>query len=824
MSTQHLDEQQYDKFAAEAERLVDLQIELREQLLAGQSLVPDSGEDGAFSRASAAKQTEVLRGEAAKLEQREAVLVIVGTMKAGKSTSINAIVGTEALPTRNRPMTTLPTLIRHTPGQHRPALSFDNRAPMEQLMSDLRDRLEQKSNKWLEKRRHRDPHFDELVETVEKGVGFKPRYEGADEIAEFLRDLNDLARLAGEAGVEFPFADYDEVHEMPVIEVEFAHVVGGAAGGGRLALLDTPGPNEYRQPQLRKLLRDQLAKATAVLTVLDYTQLKSDADAEIRSELDAIKDVMAGRAYALVNKFDERDSHGDDEHQVRLLVAEDLMDGVVSADDVFPASARPAYLANRAKHEMGLEGQLPDPAREPWVEDFAQEAFGKASWRSGIADAQKVIENADALWEYSRFNPLLERVIRAAHANAALLAVDSTASKLVDHADRLENYLSIRTSALDRDVADLERQASKIEESMAALAQSADEAKAHTDGLLTDLGRSIESDAKGIVEQAEKMLDEYFRTGKRVEQDKAKKSKEEEDEKRLSPYPTFLSRALDSWGFSSLTYRDDTDFDPNEPSVKFKSKSEARDMVDRITRSAVQILAVAEDELRKALEQRVDEFDSAFSSAREASTRAVLTDMRESAAKDGFTIKVPAISPPRLSVNVSSNELIGNVISTKTTRKIKRVEQGGPGGAVKRGAGWLFGQDDWGYDDVEVIKKRHYVDVQKARKQITAGLGEKFNGLGGIAAEIVKDAVDDSVTIFFAELHAKVEEIRQDFLQSKRDKELSREDREKLRTTLGRFLEDAKDAATDCAGLKQDVGTSLPTLRSDREAAAKPDR
>ena len=516
MSTQHLDEQQYDKFAAEAERLVDLQIELREQLLAGQSLVPDSGEEGAFSRASAAKQIEVLRGEAAKLEQREAVLVIVGTMKAGKSTSINAIVGTEALPTRNRPMTTLPTLIRHTPGQHRPALSFDNRAPMEQLMSDLGTRLEQKqkSTKWLEKRRQRDPHFDDLVGTIKKGDGFKPRYEGADEIAEFLRDLNDLARLAGEVSVDFPFADYDEVHEMPVIEVEFAHVVGGAAGSGRLALLDTPGPNEYRQPQLRKLLRDQLAKATAVLTVLDYTQLKSDADAEIRSELDAIKDVMAGRAYALVNKFDERDSHGDDEHQVRLLVAEDLMDGVVSADDVFPASARPAYLANRAKHEMGLEGQLPDPAREPWVEDFAQEAFGKASWRSGIADAQKVIENADALWEYSRFNPLLERVIRAAHANAALLAVDSTASKLVDHADRLENYLSIRTSALDRDVADLERQASKIEESMAALAQSADEAKANTDGLLTDLGRSIESDAKGIVEQAGKMLEEYFRTGK----------------------------------------------------------------------------------------------------------------------------------------------------------------------------------------------------------------------------------------------------------------------------------------------------------------------
>ena len=211
-------------------------------------------------------------------------------------------------------------------------------------------------------------------------------------------------------------------------------------------------------------------------------------------------------------------------------------------------------------------------------------------------------------------------------------------------------------------------------------------------------------------------------------------------------------------------------------------------MVDRITRSAVQILAVAEDELRKALEQRLDEFDSAFSSAREASTSAVLADMRESAAKDGFTIKVPAINPPRLSVNVSSSELVGNVIRTKTTYKEKSVEKEGV-------IAWVARKVNMGGYKTEMQKKtRHYFDLRKARQQITAGLGEKFNGLGSLAAEHVNDAVHGSVTTFFDELHAKVEEIRQDFLQSKRDKELSREDREKLWATLGHFLEDAKDA------------------------------
>jgi ribosome biogenesis GTPase A len=56
---------------------------------------------------------QALHNELRKITRLEMVLAIVGTMKAGKSTTINAIVGTEVLPNRNRPMTALPTLIRH---------------------------------------------------------------------------------------------------------------------------------------------------------------------------------------------------------------------------------------------------------------------------------------------------------------------------------------------------------------------------------------------------------------------------------------------------------------------------------------------------------------------------------------------------------------------------------------------------------------------------------------------------------------------------------------------------------------------------------------
>ncbi len=83
----------------------------------------------------------MLNNELRKITRLEMVLAIVGTMKAGKSTTINAIVGTEVLPNRNRPMTALPTLIRHTPGQKEPVLHFLHVSPIDTLITQLQKKL-----------------------------------------------------------------------------------------------------------------------------------------------------------------------------------------------------------------------------------------------------------------------------------------------------------------------------------------------------------------------------------------------------------------------------------------------------------------------------------------------------------------------------------------------------------------------------------------------------------------------------------------------------------------------------------------------------------
>ncbi len=107
-----------------------------------------SGEQALFSSASDKPATEraqhvkaMLEGEHRKVVSQKMVLAIVGTRKANKSITINAIVGTEVLPNRNRPMTALPTYIRHRLVQILPLMFFPHVAPIKALMGQPQTQL-----------------------------------------------------------------------------------------------------------------------------------------------------------------------------------------------------------------------------------------------------------------------------------------------------------------------------------------------------------------------------------------------------------------------------------------------------------------------------------------------------------------------------------------------------------------------------------------------------------------------------------------------------------------------------------------------------------
>ena len=187
----------------EADRLLQLNINLLRQMVDEPDVLSDSkNENGQlFDKQKALKRIEELEGEQIKTARREMVLAVVGTMKAGKSTTINAIVGQEILPNRNRPMTSVPTLIRHVPGKTEPVLHLEHIQPVRNLLITLQEKLATPAGQQVAQTLQQTGDTRELLDILTDDGWLKNEYHGEEEIFTRVNDrvsslVSDTARLA----------------------------------------------------------------------------------------------------------------------------------------------------------------------------------------------------------------------------------------------------------------------------------------------------------------------------------------------------------------------------------------------------------------------------------------------------------------------------------------------------------------------------------------------------------------------------------------------------------------------------------------------------
>ncbi len=440
----------------EAIRLIKLQIEKLNQLTQIPNLlIADSKDAQSYDPDKVRNAISILEGELSKLEELDMVLAVVGTMKAGKSTTNNAIVGLEVLPNRSTPMTALPTRIRHVPGQPEPSMKLPKVEPLNEALRILTTQLARPEQ--YKKIENEERDLKSLADRIKVGMSFATEYQGQENIFTFLKELNDLVRLCQKLECEFPYADYQNIDDLPMIEVAFCHLNEQASNQGHFTLLDTPGPNEMGMAVLKKMMREQLQRASAVMVVMDATQVKSESDAEVRREVLSIADIVEDRLYVLVNKFDLADDSID-----KAYISQTLLQGKVPESNIFLVSAKFAYLANRAQHALIHQGELPDHQEHKWVVDFAKAAIHRRHWQDKINDIDEVKQGISDLWDDSRFDAPLTEVIKKAHAKASLLALASSATKMVEQSERMNNFVEIRDSALKSDIATLESDINRI--------------------------------------------------------------------------------------------------------------------------------------------------------------------------------------------------------------------------------------------------------------------------------------------------------------------------------------------------------------------------
>ena len=573
---------------------------------------------------------------------------------------------------------------------------------------------------------------------------------------------------------------------LPVIEVEFSHLKNATDSPGRFTLLNTPGPNEeddqkekYEQPHLKKMLRDQLRKASAVLAVFDYTQLKSEADADVRRELKDIAKIFDGRMYALVNKFDQKIKNSDDRETVKKIVSSELMDGLIAESHVFPVSSFHGYLANHARHQLALHGKI-DP-NEPWVEDFACRVFGQF-WEDRIHDSAEVKKVADAFWERSGFPAPLAEVIVVAHQNAARLALQSTSQKLLDQAEKAHQFLQLIIGTSEKSIEELEKSIQAVQASINSARNIADEVKKSLDEELARMAKTID-EAKGrTLEDAAKELRKYFKEGKRDEEQrkksasmrdkkprkgrKQKKTEETGDQNDASDsrpwgWGSTIGSMLgtsDNYDFLNRLFlnksESDLDFDPDSPIIEFENKSEARDFIKKIQNSIEEILGDAQIQLSNDMGDSMKRFSESMKKQRDEAIAKVRETLNQDLKDFEIEIRTPRFDES--SLDFSMSHLLEEHIREKTRTVTRHRRQTGAWGTVCR---W-FNTDDWGWEEYEDDEDYLEVNMKEIGNSTQKGLDTLMASAESVVNEEIRPQLESGVEEFFMAFIEKIEYIR----------------------------------------------------------------
>lgn len=444
-------------------------------------------------------------GEHAESVRRlELVMPIVAPMKAGKSTLINAIVGYPLLPARANPMTTLPTRIKLVDGldASRPELTIPDStiALFEEMAAQIRQKIT--GGGWTVPAAH--SHLEPLAKSIGGGQAdpLRPAYQGSSAIQAVLMRLNDQLRLAVLATGDPSFLS--DIHDFP--EISTGHRgshLPPAAAGGQLVIVDTPGPNEHGMAAaLGPALEAQLRNSHVVLVVLDYTQMGSDAAAEVGDRLQShLKIITTSKIVAVVNKVDERKKAEDlTKEQTRAAVRSALgLSEEQSQTQVFETVARWGLTGAQMLADIDRLGDALHPAESQSASALLREVhpFDWADLLRTVSLAE-LKRDADMVLDRSGVSDLIGSAIARLRAGAAPTVIESGIHRYQDAIAKLSGIL-----ALERKSA--ERGSTAVAKELDSLSGEMEQLRRHRDAMpdVPTLEQRFRDDLAGFVQDLE---------------------------------------------------------------------------------------------------------------------------------------------------------------------------------------------------------------------------------------------------------------------------------------------------------------------------------
>ena len=711
------------KIITETEKIIESLIEIEKKIKP-----VDRDEVKTLSYTHLTEHQEMLKNEKQKLDNLEYVVAVVGTMKAGKSMTINAIVGQEILPSREFPMTTLPTLITHKPKQEEPILNLKNIEPFQKLVEEIKEKVETSQTS-------EQIDLNSLIDKIKNSeISFEKSYKGQQKIENFLKQINDLMRIAKDFGIEPPYNNFTNVDDLPRIEVEFYHLSKEEnSSSAKLTLLDTPGPDEFKHSTLLKeIFKNQLQRASAVMLLVDYTKMNSQSDVEVKKQVKEVADMIGKQhLFVLLNKFDQRKRSDDVEEkkaEAKRLIAEDVLKGQIDTNNIYPISAKSAFYANFGLRELDKNGKINKSLQ--WIDDFGVTLMGE-DWEDDIKDIKRVQKKCEKTWEKSFFEEPLNNIITTIHSDALFLSLKSPLDKLENLLREYNNAFKTRKNAYQKELSELKNIIKSLKEDINKVTEISGSIKDNIKKRIEIIESKIEKESKDIINKIEIEVEEKLETN--IES-KKKEEKDRKNKRHKVDDNSILRQKLWDGGLLDFINKKDefknTDLNKliKEGKLEYRDKDKAQKLIDGINDLFIQILGSSSKVMEENINENIIELSNSIDNDIRNKLGNLLTKIEQKLSEEGDSLEIYL---PKLSIgfDIDSQGTLSASIKKETETYTSKGD-----GYWNGFKNWL--NSDWGTEDktrdIFIIEKDEIIqNIKKALENIQKSeiskLNKKFN-------------------------------------------------------------------------------------------------
>jgi len=722
------------------------------------------------------KDINMLQNEKQKLDNLEYVVAVVGTMKSGKSTTINAIAGQEVLPNREFPMTTLPTLITHKPKQKEPILHLKDTEPFLKLAQNIKERIS------IEKTsEHSD--LKKLIDDIKNDkISFKMEYKGSKNIEFFLKQINDLMRVAKDFQIEPPYKDFVNVDDLPRIEVEFYHLSKNKnKNSGRLTLLDTPGPDEFKHSvALKEIFENQLQRASAVMLLVDYTKMNSQSDVEVKQQVkDVAKMIGKQHLFVLLNKFDQRKRAKEEEQvieEAKDLIYKDVLKDQIDRNNIYPVAAKLAFYANFGLRELEINKKI-DTSLE-WTDDFGVTLMGE-DWEDDIDDIERVYKKCEKTWQKSFFEIALDKIISTIYNDALFLSLKSPLDKLKNLLREYKNVFEARKTAYQTELKELTEIVEALKEDINKVSQISEDIQKGIKKKIENSKLQIEQETEITFESMKKQIDEMLTDSKKEEE---KATKDRKNESHKVDNDSFWHRKL--WegglldffkGSSHNSSKSNLDILREQGELKYQNKENAEKVISGLNNMLQTMLNESSKKIEHDINCNILSLSDYINSDIKKNLTGILDVIEKKLSEGDGSLE---INLPQLSIDFKLNfQTITSNLIDEESATYTRVGDG----MLDRSLNWL--NSDWGLEEYKrsiytITRDSILNNIENTLQQLQK---TKVDDLDSKFKEEIAFPIDKKLQFLVKEIEGYREE--QIEILTKREKEDKESIEQELQTT-----------------------------------------